>query len=311
MERVFRLQKRYWYLGIGCLFFFAAMLAIPFYARSTGEIRWAGFWLMVGFWSFWIGLAVWMLLAYWRYSLVVHDGRLIQRGIVFHDEMGLSEAIELRWKPRPQGGLVLLHSASRKFKIDLSLFEGEERRWLIRWLRLALPESQQVGWGPFCRQSAWPLVQTLEDRPPQEGEVVLSRGRIDRIFVVLGLPVAAASVACAWWLQTPRHLAALVLLLFIWGQSHFGLPRRGVPIPRLSRTPGNGYFLFALILVGLAFVMIPLLRNHPWALWSVSAVYLAIVVVLCFRLDRRRKAALDAQVPMAVEAWDRVEKTNL
>ena len=120
------------------------MIGSSYVALSNGSIL--GSLALGGFWAFWVALSVMLLLSYYRDSLLLDDGKIVQIGILRRREIALADIISVRWRIVPVGGSVVLRSSADKIKVTFDNFELEPRRWLIRLLRLSLPQSIQQDW---------------------------------------------------------------------------------------------------------------------------------------------------------------------
>jgi hypothetical protein len=177
MNDAFRLRKSYRNGGIFGLLVFGGMLAATIYLALTDRNVVLGI-LHGSFWSFWICLSVWMLLAYYRESLTIQNGTVVWRGVRRIRVMNLSELVEVRWK-RTGSGAIVLRSHSHKMTIDLVNFIPGQRPAIIRLVGTSTPQSTQQGWEQFCYVIAMPLLRRLGNCPPQES---------DKVFLI-GLPV--------------------------------------------------------------------------------------------------------------------------
>lgn len=185
MDAIFRPQKSYRNLAIVSLLFFLGMTVLSVCLVVSNGCSILASFLVVGFWGFFVALSVIVLLQYYRESLSVKDGRIVQTGIIRRREMELAEVTDVRWRAMPAGGSVVLRSASQKIKANFDNFELEQRRSLIRWLRLSLPQPIQRDWEAFCIRHALPLLKHAMDAPLRADEVLITRRRWDRFFLVL------------------------------------------------------------------------------------------------------------------------------
>jgi hypothetical protein len=306
MDKTLRLRNSYGAVGIVSLFFFAGMMGFSFVAFFRDNMP--GAVCFSGFWGAWIVVSVWLLAAYYRESVSVDECRIVQQGILRRREMAFADVANARWRTMPRGGAVVLRSLTGKIKVCFDNFGLEERRWLIRHLRLSLPQSVQQDWDRFCVRNALPLAKHDADAPLQPGEVLLTKRRWDRFFLVLTATTAVVSAVCARVLEYPPALVLPVICLLMWLMIRFYTPAKGMRDKRLSANPEKGYFLFLLIWgpVGVTAVM-PLSYGQFDLAIGVLVLWFTVLVNQSYRLDRRREAAKDAVAPEAVLEWDRLE----
>ena len=286
------IQERYQRnVGIACLLFFVAMMAFPICLAAKGGCNPYLLWLSVAFWGFWIGLSVIILLAYWRESLAIDDKQLVQRGIVRCRCVKLNEITHVRWRIAPVGGSVVLRSAFQRIKIELNSFEPEERRWLIRMLRLSLSPSIQSGWEQFCLRIALPLSKPHGDVPLKDDEVLLARHRLDRTFLWLVLLALVVGVVSAWQLHGLRLLLLPLAPVVVWVLIRQGIPREGVRDRKVSVTPEKGFLLFLLVwgIIGVAAILL-LPNTQQWAMVGILIVWMTFLLLQAHRVDRHRKS---------------------
>jgi hypothetical protein len=311
METIFRPKKSYRNLGILCLLFFLGMtvFALCLVVSNGGGILAAL--LLVGFWGFWVILSVMTLLAYYRESLTVEDGRIAQTGIFRKREMSISEVINVRWRIVPVGGAVVLRSASQKIKVTFDNFELEQRLWLIRFFRRSLSPSIQRDWERFCLRNALSLSKFLTDDPLQAGEILLTRRRWDRFFSVLTVLTLAAGIVSAWCFRSFPPLAIPVPIVAIWLMMRFTTPRQGMRCERISATPEKGFLLFLLVWGAIGLATISWLGDrHRGLAIGLMILWAAVLLFQAVRVGRRREAARDAVAPSAAEEWERLEETD-
>ena len=182
MDVVLRLKKSYRNSAITCLvLFMGMMIGSSYIALANGSIL--GSLVLGGFWGFWVVLSVMLLLSYYRESLFVDDGKIIQTGVFRRREIALADIVSVRWRIVPVGGSVVLRSSADKIKVTFDNFELEQRRWLIQLFRHSLPQSIQQDWERFCLRNALPLLKQDTDAPLQPDEILITRRRWDRFFL--------------------------------------------------------------------------------------------------------------------------------
>jgi hypothetical protein len=310
VDAIFRPKQSCKRLGLLSLLFWTGMMML-FLCGTLWEGRGAlgPFLLVCGGLGCFIALSVFLLLAYYRESLSFKDGRIVQTGVVRRRKMELSEVTDARWRIAPVGGSVVLRSRSQKIKAYFDNFELDRRQLLIRLLRTSLPQSVQRDWEQFCVQIALPLAKHSADAPLGTDEILVTRRRWDRFFVVLAALMLPTSILCAWLLQDPSPLAIPIPVAAVWLMIRFTTPRQGMRSRRISATPEKGYLLLLLLWTVVMLVPICLLGDNHFGLdVGLMILWFAGIVWQAHRLDRRRKAAQDALVPAAAEEWERLER---
>lgn len=306
MNDVFRLQKSYRNTAIVGLLFFVGMMAIPVYfAVSEGNVL-LGF-VFGGFWSFWIGLSAWMLLAYYVESLTIREGTILQRGVLVTTSMKLSELVDVQWR-RP--GVVVLRSYSGKVRIHLDNFTPEQRKKIIRWLHASTPRSIQQGWDRFCYTVAIPLRQRLEDYPLQ-GHILI-RWHIDRIFIAAIPLIILVEAAVAWCLHSIACIFIVPIpFLLIWLAVRAGIPTKGIAVSERRRLDKR--FLLGLAIwgaVGIGATILFETTEHrlpypTWWGWAAVMLWFAGLLLHAHRAEQRMWHSERENIERAVEEWER------
>ena len=156
-QRIYR--PRFYYLAVGvvCFVFFSAVGVASTYAaywNIDGSFRCpkpAAFFFS-SFWSAWVLLSLWTIVAYFRERLVVEKRTITQRGVLFTRVIQASEIAAVRWRQRPVGGKVILYWRSgRSLGIYVSNFTADERDDLIGLLHRAAPLELHEGWHEFMK----------------------------------------------------------------------------------------------------------------------------------------------------------------
>jgi hypothetical protein len=305
VNNVLRLKKSHRNIAIICPIFFVGMMTGSSYvALSNGSIL--GSLVLGGFWGFWVVLSAMLLLSCYRESLFVDDGKIIQTGILRRREMAFSDIVSVRWRIMPVGGSAVLRSSAEKIKVTFDNFELEQKRWLIRLLRLSLPQSIQQDWERFCLRNALPLLKQDTDAPLQPGEILITRRRWDRFFLATTVVLVVLGIICAWLLQSPTPLAFPLVSLLLWPLMRFSTPAKGL---RCGKTPApeKRHLLIFAVWYGVGVAIIPLDNSHNGLTIGLVIVWFAILLYLAYRMDRRREATRDVAAPAAAEEWERLE----
>jgi hypothetical protein len=306
MDKVLRLRKSHRNLAIiGLIFFGGMMIGSSGFALSNGSI--IGSLFFAAFWGFWVVLAVMALLSYYRESLFVGDGQVIQNGILRRREIAFVDVVSVRWRIAPAGGSVVLRSSADKIRVTFDKFEREQRRWLIRSLRLSLPLSIQQDWERFCLRNALPLLKHNSDLPLQPDEILLTRRRWDRFFLATTVVLLILGILCAWLLRSLPLLAFPLVSLLMWSLVRFSTPAEGLRHKKIP-TQAKGYLLLFAVWCSIGVVIIASLGNsHNHLAIGLGIAWLAIFLYVGHRIDRRLEAARDAAAPAAAEEWARLE----
>jgi hypothetical protein len=309
MNDVFRLRKYYRNLPLVGLLFFVGMLVVSVYLAASEGNKVAAV-VFAGFWGFWVGLAVWMLLAYCWGSLCIRNGTLIHQGAVRTTSVDLSELVDLQWRTP---GTIVLRSQSEKIKVYLDHFEPEQRQRLIRLLHLSVPRSIQRDWDRFCYEVAMPLLRCSVEHPLREDERLFARWHIDRIFIPVILLVAAIGGGFAWHLQAARWLFVPVPFVVLWLFLRALIPAKGLLL--LSREKLDNRFFLGLVIWGavgiIGVYVFDIFQRHlpypSWWAWLGILLWLFVLPVQVHRADRRRRQSERGQIELAVQQWERQE----
>jgi hypothetical protein len=303
MNATFRLRRSYLVLGVLCTLFFAAMAVVSvlgIYFEAPPERRAAALAVGLGMAAFWLafmGLGVWVLLAYWRERLTLRDGEVDWVRVIRRKRMRASEIVSARWRCGQKGGSLVLRTTSTKLPIYFSNYEAEEQRQLIRFFREAVSPPLQQDWERFCARIVKGRSQHVRQlRKPEagEGEVLLTRRRLDAYF----LPGMLLAVATCVYVYHVTGDASLFLKLFaipaIWLVVRFMLPRKGAVSNRLTSDARGRFVLFAyLSLFGGMVVLLVLKALVPNAALAFMIPFFvipfAVIFVWARRLDRRQR----------------------
>jgi hypothetical protein len=274
---------------------------------------------LAGTGSLLFGLPVWILLAYWRGSLCIKDGRITQRGILRIKTIESSELVDLRWQPSKT---ILLRSKAEKIKVDLSGFDVEQQKRLIRFFRFSVPDSIQHDWQRFCYQNDVYLLMRSSDRPLREYEVLITRCRYDRCFLPIIVLAAVAGIVGAWQFGNLAWLLTFVPLTALWLFLRTITPVNGmvdIRVPISFRQPEGRYFLTVLIwaAVGMAGMVLLAAFSHHLAYLSLwLLLWLSVPLILAYWLEPRSRRSKYRQniedrhkrIDIAVKEWEQQEE---
>ena len=303
MNATFRLRRSYLLLGALCTLLFAAMAIVSvlgIYFEAPAERRAAALAVGLGIAAFWLAfmaLGVWVLLAYWRERLAIRDGEIDYVGVICRKRLRVSEIASARWRCWPAGGSLVMRTASTRLAIGLGNYESEQQRQLIRFFREAVPPPLQSGWELFCvrivqrhaRRAAQP-----EKAQPGEGEVLLTRRRLDAYFLA-GVLLAAATCLYVYHVTgEARSLAAPLGIVPIWLVVRFMHPREGTVSRRITADAKGRFVLLAYSwLFGGMAVLLVLKAFMPNAAITFMipffVVTLAGIFARAWRLNRRQR----------------------
>lgn len=169
----YRIRRQYLILGIACLAFFLA--------AGIGSVC-AAYWNVDGsfgrpkltalffgvFWSCWVLLATWIIVAYYRERLFVTPQAITQHGCVGKNSINIPDVIRITWKRFPHGGSVIVRSRVSRIKIHFDNFSGNEQEQLIAYLRDLVSAESQEGWTRFAEAR----IQPASDWTPKKSRAV-------------------------------------------------------------------------------------------------------------------------------------------
>ncbi len=320
MNATFRLRRYYRNVGLVCLGFYAGIAVFSSLATLfafPGESRLYAFLFFSSFWLIMAGISVWVLLAYWRYSLAVRDRHLVEKGVIFNQEIQFSEITEVRWRSTPEGGAIVLKTARSQVKLRFHNFEQAQRLSLIRFFRNKLPHAIQQDWPLFCYKVALPIREAPRDREPSEDEARFTRRRLDWYFLPAVIVAAVMGFLFWWTLGLSRLLAAPVFVAALWWTLRTMTPRQGIVAKRLARSEDRrtvAALLLGLVLLFPLLFLARLLENQYPAAGITAMLLLSLALFLLVfretaRNDRRRQEQALQAAPAATEEWDRQEAT--
>jgi len=315
VANVFRLSKRHLYIGSGCLGLFIGAIALSCIFYLVGEIPLVVL-IITGCVLGLMALgSLWIILAYFRESLTFDGQTLTQRGVFFSSTVWLPDVTDARWIVSPEGAVVL-RSPLGKLKIYLGNFERHERLLLIRLLRAVLRGSAHRDWPAFCLRVALPLRRHLEwldseSQPLEPSEIIITRRRLD-IYFAVGTVLAASVGVFSWWTTgNIRVLAAPGVMLVLWVSTRLRVPKRGMRSHRISvdAKHKSPMLIWVSVLAALPLCVVAIRWGLPRPLGdgvmiALGVVLLALMLVCCYREDRRRAQQGIEAAPAAVEEWE-------
>jgi hypothetical protein len=294
MYQTFRIRPFYRDIGLICVAIWSAFGVVAAWAAMTDPKiahPLAALLLFGAISSFFNGLGVWLLLAYWKYRLIIEDHHLTKIGIFATRELRLVDVTEAHWRLRPVGGGILLATPDVRMKLDFNEYTTEQRDALIRHFRAELDPSVQEGWKLFAYR-----VSDGEPtgREPHPGDVLVTRRRADLIGSAATLAAAGIGMFRAW--QVGKWWFALGppgFMFAVWMFLRFSTPKQGQIDRRISAMdwpPG----LIRILLSLLPFVgfieLISWLRLAPTsetvAMSSGLAIYVIYVMTEAYFGDR-------------------------
>ena len=316
MNETFHRRPYYRNLGIICLIFFVGMIVLSVFcvfSERSQDVRIYAVCLFVAFWGFWATVSVWVLLAYWRESLGISDGRVTQNGVIRTRAIAFAELVDVQWRVTPAGGSIVLRSTSAKIKVYLNNFEPEQGQFLINLFHRSVPHSLQRGWRLFCYKVALPQHEHAAERPLGEDEVLITRRRWDWFFLPWLLLAIAVAPVLGWQLHDLRILLFPLAVAGLWLLMRMSTPAKGMRTPRSSSSQHRvacailgwgasgigGVFLFNAFQVHLP---------HPQLLAAMGMVaWFCILLVFVYREDRNKRRDDQAKAELAAEEWERQE----
>ncbi len=327
MNATLRIRRSYFWVGLVCTLFFAAIavlnvlamyLAAPAERRATAlavGLAIGGFWLVM------MGLGVWILLAYWRHCLAIRDDQIDYIGVTHRKRMRVPEIRHARWRCWPAAGSLVLKTSSTRLALDFGDYELEERRQLIRFFRESVPSPLQHGWELFYARIVKRRTRRPRETELRDGEVLLTRRRLDSYFLAGFTLIGMVSVYVCWSTGQFPFLAFPLAMIPIWLLVHFKTPREGLVSRRLT-ADARGWFcgLASVCTFGGMGCWALLNAFSPRAAAAFEIAFMTVLLAGLFTgvaiLDRRRRREERAAVeevrqrgelipPELLEPWDR------
>ena len=261
------------------------------------------------FWCCWLAAAIYELLYFKRFRMVVEGSRLAIEKPCRSYEMDLSRINRARWNHMPP--LLKLNEGRNALRLDFRQFPPEDRQPLIELFRREIPENAQHGWDVFCHRVALPLRQVRadedHDRPLEADEVLTTRRSYDRLFLCM-LPAVAFIGGLAAWYSHSWYLLFLSLssVGLVWLPLRFICPKKGYRTSRITRRQDRPYlvFLLAALACGLAGTWLSFAFDAPPAIkLGGTGLWFVAVLARAFREDKRRTAVMEQAAHGANAEW--------
>ena len=238
--------------------------------------------------------------------------RIHINGIFSTKEIEYSSVEKIKWRlPRS----IKLLGQRAKLSINLDLYDDSARLHLIRFFRTVLPEENQAGWPEFCYRNALRIRKRVLEvdkpmEPPKEGQVLLTRSRIDRLCAILLLPVVVMCAHLAWLVGDPKVFFFWVLLAPIWLVLRYLFPKKGFIAHTLSGGPGGKLQTIGLLLVLASCVFMVGARATGFdedKAFKISVVMLLPAVWAIFKAGRQIDKQRRKKIAEAPAEWERLE----
>ncbi len=100
----------------------------------------------------WCLLGGWLILAYFRYRLVVNHDEICQAGAFRRQRAPIAQIQELRWRCFPRDGSIRISGEFGVVVLDLGCIAEPEREEVISFLRETIDDSRQIGWAKFTER---------------------------------------------------------------------------------------------------------------------------------------------------------------
>ncbi len=271
------------------------------------------------FWGAWASIAFWTLLACWRGSLTIQGGTVIAQGVVKRKDFKLADLNTAKWTLGKCGG-IKIGDGSKKLWLSFEFFRRNERLWLIRYFRYALPESIQEGWNLFCYKIAVDLRDAVPNRKPIPGpdEIVVNHQRWDRTLITAVLSCATIAGIAYWMLGDPRLLTAPTVPTLMWGIFRLLIPTQGFVSQRIGAPGLKQFLLFGLCWVTIAIGGIFGLKSldlpspyHACLLIAWTPMTMAVLLWRASIEDRERQKRTLEAAKASVQQWEEGEPSPI
>ncbi|MCA9021208.1 MAG: hypothetical protein KDA74_13755, partial [Planctomycetaceae bacterium] len=216
--KCYRLRRDYLYLGILgsilCLIF-GTGFSLAAYWNLDGSFRYpvpTAIFIVV-FFSFFMLLGIWIILAYYRERLEISRDALIKHDVFHVTEIAFDEITQLQWFSL--SGAILVESRFQKFKIHIDNFQKVEQIEITDCLRNSVEYDLQEGWDKYRR-----LKSSLFETTDQPVKPI-------RFLSVILVLIFAGVFFIAWWFDRGVHylvislISLINLVVAIWWFSRF------------------------------------------------------------------------------------------
>jgi hypothetical protein len=152
--KCFRLRRDYLVIGIVGTAFFCVMgvtsTVVAYWNIDGSFARQQLTALIFGlFWSGFMLLGVWIILAYFRGRLFLARNMVVQHGIFRSRKVDFEDVICINWRGWPVRGSIVVRTHSQRVVIDLDNFALEDREEIVRCFRETFAEEIQDNWSRF------------------------------------------------------------------------------------------------------------------------------------------------------------------
>jgi len=245
--------------------------------------------------AFFVGISIHLLLFYQRAKLVISDEEIESTGVVQVKRMSLADVTGAVWRLHPSGGSLVLRTRAAKITVYFDNYQPRHRAEIVDFFSTALPQSVQEGWTLFSYRIAGHYGQ--EDREPGDGEVRLTRSKMN-IYIAVGVLAACFVGVYCWWVTADIRFLFAPLVM---GSSLFvvqlRIPRKGMIFNRLSHRPDEFRFLCFILVslaVGIGDIMVCAIFELRLALpvptmFVILAIWVSITLIWAHRIDKRQR----------------------
>lgn len=257
--------------------------------------------VFVTFWGACACGAAWMLVGYRHSVLHLDHGWVREDGFRFQRVLELAAVTELRWRADHRD--VTLLTPGRPLRIDLSNYVPEEQLWIIRFFRSQIGGERQTGWERFCRAVANPVRQEVEEphRPLKPDEVLLTRWRIDRLFLAATILCLVITAHFAAIKREPSALLVPIVPVVLGIMLRWSIPKDGFRVPKLD---GESRRLFAVLGLWTAAILTAMALRLDWVtVICVAGMTVSVVREMIRRSRQKAQADLD-EIPRALQEWE-------
>jgi hypothetical protein len=101
------------------------------------------------FWTGWVLLSLYLLVAYFRERWTLSDDAVSRQGVIWFRSLPITEVTSVRWFGYPAGGSVVLRGAGQKLTLWLGHSPKDEQVEIVEFVRNRLPTEIQTGWQDY------------------------------------------------------------------------------------------------------------------------------------------------------------------